>query len=45
MYRRDRVGGRHSGVCVDVNKDLYSRRRPDHEVQNMEGIWFRNLCQ
>ena len=45
MYRRDRVGDRHSGVCVYVNKDLYSTRRLDHEMQNMEGIWTRNLCQ
>ena len=42
MYRRDRVGDRH-GVCVYVNKNLYSRRRLNLERQNMEGFGLKCL--
>ena len=40
VYRRDRTGDRYGGNCVYVNKELYSRRRLDIEIQNMEGIWI-----
>lgn len=39
-YRRDRVGDSHGGVCVYVNDNLYSKRRHDLEVPNVECIWI-----
>ena len=49
LQSTDRTDDRHGGVCVYVcvyvNKDLYSRRRLDLEIQNMEGIWIKVSTQ
>ena len=40
VFRRDRVGDSHGGVCVYVKNNLYVRRRNDIEIQNLECVWI-----
>lgn len=39
LYRRDRQTDNHGGVCVYVKDNVYSRRRTDLELPNIECIW------
>ncbi|MEW8548321.1 MAG: endonuclease/exonuclease/phosphatase family protein, partial [Candidatus Thiodiazotropha sp.] len=39
VFRRDRVGDSHGGVCVYVKNNLHTRRRNDLEMQNLECVW------
>ena len=39
MYRRDRVGDNHGGICVYINQSLFSCRRRDLELPQLECIW------
>ena len=36
LYRRDRVGDRHGGLCVNVRNNIYSCRRNHLELQDIE---------
>ncbi|MCG7879037.1 MAG: endonuclease/exonuclease/phosphatase family protein [Candidatus Thiodiazotropha taylori] len=38
-YRRDRIGDNHGGVCVYVRDDIFSKRRQDLELPNLECVW------
>ena len=40
LYRRDREGDSHGGICVYVKQNLYSRRRNDLEFPDIECIWI-----
>ena len=40
LYRRDREGDNHGGICVYVQHNLYSRRRNDLELPDIECIWI-----
>lgn len=40
LYRRDREGDSHGGICVYVQQNLYSRRRNDLELPDIECIWI-----
>ena len=40
VFRRDRVGDSHGGVCVYVKNNLHVRRRNDIEIQNLECVWI-----
>ena len=40
VFRRDRVGDSHGGVCVYVKNNLHVRRRNDMEIQNIECVWL-----
>lgn len=40
LYRRDRVGDNHGGICVYVKQNIYSRRRQDLELPNVECVWI-----
>ena len=40
VFRRDRVGDSHGGVCVYVKNKLHVRRRNDIEIQNLECVWI-----
>ena len=37
-YRRDRPTDNHGCLCVYVNENIYSRRRTDLELPNIERI-------
>ncbi|MES9994358.1 MAG: reverse transcriptase family protein [Candidatus Thiodiazotropha sp.] len=39
LYRRDRVGDNHGGICVYVKQNVHSRRRHDIELPNIECVW------
>ena len=39
LYRRDRVGDNHGGICMYVKQNIYSRRRQDLELPNIECVW------
>lgn len=39
-YRRDRVGDNHGGVCVYVHDNIFSKRRHDLELPNLECVWI-----
>lgn len=39
LYRRDRGGDNHGGVCVYIKDNVFSRRRSDLELPNIECIW------
>ncbi|MEW8546861.1 MAG: endonuclease/exonuclease/phosphatase family protein, partial [Candidatus Thiodiazotropha sp.] len=39
LFRRDRVGDRYGGICVYVKQNIYSRRRLDLELPNIECVW------
>ena len=38
-YRRDRIGDNHGGVCVYVRDNIFSKRRNDLELPNLECVW------
>ena len=40
LYRRDRGGDNHGGVCVYTKDNVFSRRRNDLELPNIECIWI-----
>ena len=40
LYRRDRAGDAYGGICVFAKKELYSRRRNDLEMADVECIWL-----
>lgn len=39
LFRRDRPGDNHGGICVYVRKNMYSKRRADLELHNIECVW------
>ena len=45
LYRRDRTGDAHGGVCVYVDKNYHSERRADLEMNNIECIWLEITIQ
>lgn len=40
LYRRDRSGDNHGGICVFANQNIFSRRRNDLELPNIECVWI-----
>ena len=40
LYRRDRGGDNHGGICVYTEDNVFSRRRNDLELPNIECIWI-----
>ena len=40
LYRRDRPGDPHGGICVYIRNNVFSKRRHDLELQNVECIWI-----
>ena len=40
LYRRDRGGDNHGGICVYTKDNVFSRRRNDLELPNIECIWI-----
>ena len=40
VYRRDRGGDNHGGICVYTKDNVFSRRRNDLELPNFECIWI-----
>ena len=38
LYRRDRVGDNHGGICMYVKQNIFSRRRQDLELPNIECV-------
>ena len=45
LYRRDRTGDAHGGVCVYVDQKYHSKRRADLEMKNIECIWLEITIQ
>ena len=39
LYRRDRSGYNHGGICVYVRNNIYSCRRNDIELPDIECVW------
>ena len=39
LYRRDRSGDNHDGICVSVRNNIYSCRRNDIELPDIECVW------
>ncbi|MCG8046167.1 MAG: reverse transcriptase domain-containing protein [Candidatus Thiodiazotropha endolucinida] len=40
LFRRDRPGDHHGGICVYIRSNVYSKRRDDLELPNIECIWI-----
>ncbi|MEW8547189.1 MAG: endonuclease/exonuclease/phosphatase family protein, partial [Candidatus Thiodiazotropha sp.] len=40
LYRRDRIGDSHGGICVYVRNNIYSCRRNDLELPDIECVWI-----
>ena len=40
LYRRDRGGDNHGGICVYAKQNVHSRRRQDIELPNIECLWI-----
>ena len=40
LYRRDRVGDNHGGICEYAKQNVHSRRRQDIELANIECQWI-----
>ena len=40
LYRRDRPGDPHGDICVYIRNNVFSKRRYDHELPNVECIWI-----
>ena len=40
LYPRDRGGDNHGGICVYTKDNVFSRRRNDLELPNIECIWI-----
>ena len=48
LFRRDRPGDHHGGICVYVRNNIFSNRRHDLELPNIECLWveiFKNKIQ
>ena len=45
LYRRDRPGDYHGGICVYAKYNIYSRRRIDLELSNIECLWMEVYTQ
>ena len=43
LYRRDRRGDNHGGICVYAKSTIYSKRRTD-ELLDLECIWLELHC-
>ena len=41
LYRSDRGGDNHGGICVYTKDNVFSRRRNDLELSNIECIWIK----
>ena len=39
IYRRDRTGDSHGGICTFIRNNVYSKRRTDIELPNIECLW------
>ena len=39
LYRRDRADDNHGGICVFVNQTIFSCRRQDLQLPQLECIW------
>ena len=39
IYRRDRIGDNHGGICTFIRNNVYSKRRTDIELPNIECLW------
>ena len=44
LYRRDRRGDNHGGICVYAKSTIYSKRRTDLELLDLECIWLELHC-
>ena len=40
LYRRDRTGDNHGGICFYVSQSIFSCRRLDLELPQIECIWI-----
>lgn len=40
LFRRDRAGDHHGGICVYIKESIYCRRRFDLELRDVENIWL-----
>ena len=40
LYRRDRQTDNHGGICVYIKENIYSQRRADLEIRNIECLWL-----
>ena len=40
LYRRDRTGDNHGGICVFAKRNIFTRRRNDLELPDVECIWI-----
>ena len=45
LLQRDRPGDHHGGICVYVRSNIFSRRRNDLELPNLECIWVEVSIQ
>ena len=39
LYRRDRVDDNHGGICIYINQSLFSCRRRDLKLPQLECFW------
>ena len=39
LFRRDRPGDHHGGICVYIRNNVFSKRRHDLELPNIECLW------
>ena len=39
LYRRDRADDNHGGICVYINQSIFSCRRSDLELPQLECVW------
>lgn len=39
-YRRDRPGDSHGGICVYVKENIFSKRRPELIMPDIESVWI-----
>ena len=39
LFRRDRPGDHYGGICIYIRSNLFSKRRDDLELPNVECIW------
>ena len=45
LFRRDRPGDNHGGICVYVRDNIYSCRRNAIELPNVECVWVEVIVQ
>ena len=45
LYRRDRPGDKHGGIYVYAKQDIYSHRRINLELPNIERLWIEVYMQ